>query len=254
MLAPAHAIGPSQSLAAAVPALIRAPAATRDWVRGTQSYLASLHRAAAAARAGSAVRLVVEPDATLRVIVGYDPPRQFMVSAPRAGDRGRLEQAILRRFCIIDGCGAKPRMVAAPAREVLRPVRPGTSVVATLAGGDDGLHCVEAGRHQRLVGRACAALLSEVRGLVIALHAAARHGITIDWAMPARPRRQGQGHVLAINHAGVSVRLPLPMLARSPELLVDILPWARARLTGEVRTLALSPPARLVYGLALNAL
>lgn len=308
---PCAALSPEQSLAQAAAELSRAAPATRAafvaaaaaemaaahasvlktpgkgknadqgarWQRAARNYVGRLHAAAAAARDGAAVRLVVEPDQTLRVVVGSRPARQFMVAAPRPDDQPRLERAIMRRLCATPGCGGsvpdKPttRVAAAdgPPVDTLRltppaplphalpavpfkPEPPAPRLVASLPSGDDGLGCAEDEvRHRVLHTRACAALLGEARALLRALHAAARRGVVIDWGTPATPRSEGAQQVLAVNTRGDVLRLAMPSLVQAPALLVDILPWARARLYGQAQPTRLRLPGQLVYGAAVAA-
>jgi hypothetical protein len=129
---------------------------------------------------------------------------------------------------------------------------PAPRLVQTLATGDDGLRCEQDEvRHQVLYDNACQALLGDVRALVKSLHGSARSGVSIDWRMPARPYAKGAAYALALNGRGDSVTLPLAVLGQAPELLLDILPWAQARLFGRFQSLTLRPPARLVYRVAL---
>ena len=283
---PAAALSARQSLASAARELSHGPAATRAafveaavaeltaahravavqaakagkkgqrWGNGTQPYVARLQSAAAAARGGAQVRLVIERDRSLRVVVGARPARQFMIAAPRAAGRAALEHAILRRLCAADGCtlppaGALLNAVLSPAP---RAPPPAPRLVERLPGGDDGLRCAQDGvRHQVLYDNACQALLVDARALLSALHAAARRGVSIDWNMPARPREQGKAQVLAVNGSGGTITASMPTLAAAPELLIDLLPWAHARVMGIYQVLALRPPASLIYGAAVAA-
>jgi hypothetical protein len=52
-----------------------------------------------------------------------------------------------------------------------------------------------------------------------------------------------------INADGQTVELTAPLLGRFPQLMIDVMPWIHARLTGNVRQQALRPPARLIYAL-----
>lgn len=317
--APSAALSSKQSLASAAPELSKASVATRAnfvevavaelvaahraaarhgskprkaqganprdnkaaaWNKGTQAYIASLHSAAAAARAGASVRLVVDRGRLLRVVVGSRPARQFIVAAPQPKGRAALERAILRRLCALDGCGdssvsavaAEPSLAtvhltalgaqaitgtgsAATPLTSYRPAtppKPAPPRLVSALSSSDGLSCAQLEvRHHVLYEHACEALLADVRALVKALHVAARRGVAIDWRMPARPYAQGENYELAVNGHGGTVSLPLPALGQAPELLVDILPWAQGRLFGGAPHLSLTPPSRLVYGAAV---
>ena len=297
LVQPAWAWSSQQSLVGAARELSRAPAATQAafveaavtelsaayrvaarqgakhnkkgqaWSAGAQAYVAGLQRAAAAARAGAPVRLLVDGRHSVRVLVGGRPTRQFIISAPRANGRLALERAILRRLCAVQGCAAANPLLASgePASTAVRITAPGARsalslplkplaprLVTTLASGDDGLRCAQDEvRHHVLYDNACKALLGDVRALVTALHASARRGVAIDWRMPARPYATGTDYAMAVNERGDTVSLPMAALAEAPALLLDILPWAQGRLFGHFQTLELHPPARLVYSAAV---
>lgn len=250
------------------------------WNKGTQAYIARLHSAAAAARAGASVRLVVDRGRLLRVVVGSRPARQFIVAAPRPKGRAALERAILRRLCALDACrdsslralAAEPSLatvhLTAPGAQTITgtgtaatpltsyrpatPSKPAPPRLVSALSTSDGLSCAQQEvRHRVLEKHACEALLADVRALVKALHGAARRGVAIDWRMPARPYAKGENYALAVNGHGGTVSLPMPALGQAPELLVDILPWAQGRLYGGVPRLSLTPPSRLVYGAAV---
>ena len=239
---------------------------TKTWNAGTQAYVASLQRAATAARAGAPVQLLVDRGRSLRVIVGQRPVRQFIISAPRAKGRLALERAIMRRLCTAADCGPKP-LPAGSSEPVLtavgtsppatpmvppKPVPPAAPRIVTTLPNSDGLRCAHDGvRHQVLYHNACKALLGDVRALIKALHASARSGVLIDWRMPARPYAKGEQYTLAVNGRGDTVSLPMMLLGTAPELLIDILPWAQERLFGRFRILELRPPERLVYSAAV---
>lgn len=250
-----------------------------QWNKGAQAYIGRLQSAAAAARAGAPVRLVVDRGRLLRVVVGRQPARQFIVTAPQAKGRPALERAILRRLCAAEGCdghglsavkgepplttvritapgsaaGGPPAGQAAAPLTVYRPPPkpappPAPRLVNTVP-VNDGLSCARDGvRHPVLYDNACKALLADTRALLKALHGAARHGVAIDWRMPARPQAQGDAYSLAINAQGAKISVAMPALGLAPEMLVAILPWAKAQLYGRGEGLALQPPARLIYG------
>ncbi len=248
-----------------------------QWNKGAQAYIGRLQSAAAAARAGAPVRLVVDRGRLLRVVVGSQPARQFIVTAPQAKGRPALERAILRRLCAAEGC-AHQGLTAARGEPPLKTVRitaPGSASAAPAGQpaapltvyhpppkpaappaprlvnalpASDGLSCSQDGvRHPVLYDNACKALLSDTRALLKALHEAARRGVVIDWRMPARPQAHGDTFELAVNGQGGKVSVAMPALGAAPELLVTILPWAQARLYGGAQTLALQPPSHLVY-------
>lgn len=253
-------------LAAAYRAAARAAGSDAGrWAAATRAYVQRLEAAARAARTGAPVRVLADPDGSLRVVVGRRPARQFSIAAPRAGGTAALERAILEHWCGRDACAAPRSAPATAARalpfEIEAPmVRvPGAPAVAAppprpryaahLPTGRDGLACASGGRpHARLVELACGALATDLNRLAVALHGAALRGIELEWERLAPPRRSGTVHRVVVNGRGEVVTVDLPALARAPEVLRAVLPWLAARLAGEVRAQALDPPAALIYG------
>lgn len=248
------------------------------WATSTRAFSARLGAAAAAARAGAAIRILAEADGSLRVVVGSRPARQFMITAPAAGSGVALERAILERFCRADGCGRTPQVAGTARAATRQPESPvlagrlsGTAapgmvlsevpgatrarqrvsipqLVEALPGGDDGLRCRAGGAvHARLQASACAQLEREIRALALAVHAAARRGIAIEWPLLAMPPRIGMADKLLFNARGDHVALALPALACAPELRAQLVPWLQDRLVGSMRELTFEPPSRLVY-------
>jgi len=234
-----------------------------SWSQGTREYIARLEGAAAAARRGARVLLINDPGQGLRVIVGQRPARQFALVPPRPSERGALERDVLARLCLEIDCSA-PAPAPAPHRPLPQlPAVAGAStpvdgvlgrkpradgVLETLPSGGDGLSCARGdGRHRKLLDRACASVLAEVRALAEALHTHARAGHVLDWALLERGAWRTSGAVLATASDGSAVTLSAPILARYPAIYGAALPWIRARLTGKVLATAIAPPAPLLY-------
>ncbi len=246
------------------------------WAGSTRNFNSRLQAAAAAAHRGAAVRILAEADGTVRVVVGSQPARQFMITAPTAGGGATLERAILRRFCRDDGCGRAPGRKRAAERATTQAIArtlfarpthglaptPATPVsdrqatirsdraalVAALPPGDDGLRCrADLAPHARLYASACRELTREIRALAAAVHAAARRGVHIAWPMIALPPRRNPSDKLVFNDHGDEVVLALPALARAPELRAQLVPWLQERLAGHPSELPFEPPSRLVY-------
>lgn len=241
-----------------------------SWSQGTRAYIARLEAAATAARRGARVLLINDPQQGLRVIVGQRPARQFALVPPRPSERRALERDVLARLCLeVDCNGATPAPgPSLPQLEALGRALDGASaavddsraapppaaparadgVVEVLPAGDDALACARGdGRHRKLLDRACASVLSEVRALAAALHAHARAGHELDWTLLEGGAWRTPGTLLGAARDGSAVTVDVPVLARYPALYAAALPWIRARLTGKVLATAIAPPAPLLY-------
>jgi len=258
------------ALAARHRALLHDSGRDPSWSQGTRGYIARLEAAAAAARRGARVLLINDPRQGLRVIVGQRPARQFALVPPRPSERRALERDVLARLCMEVDCNAPvpapqpslPRLAAigsalvdastgAEDTRALKPHRApvrADGVVDSLPAGGDGLDCARGdGRHRKLLDRACASVLAEVRALAAALHAHARAGHELDWALLERGAWRAPGGALAATREGGGVAVNAPILARYPAVYATALPWIRARLTGKVLATAIAPPAPLLY-------
>ncbi len=274
---PAAALAPGMPLAAAVPELRAAApgvrrvfvesavaalagryrraareAADNDaWAEHTRAYVRTLEQAAAAARAGGSVTLLRDPDASVRVIVGTRPSRQFTLAAPRPREQAALEREVLAALCARLACEhvrAAPRPRKATGAAAAASPAPRQTLAAHLPrGADDGLSCGGAVRHARLHARACERLGAELRALAQGLHRAALAGQPIDWAVIEGARWRVRGRELEVAADGAAVTIEAPLLARYPRVLAAAVPWLRARLAGKVREQSLELPAGLVY-------
>jgi hypothetical protein len=204
-----------------------------SWARGARAYNRRLSEIAAAARAGAGVRVVVDAERSVRVVVAGG--RQFIVAGPNPATQATLERAVLQGFCPRGTCGAEA--LSRHPRLALQERPPsGPRLALRLGADDDGLRCNDrAQRHPRLIAAACNALFADLRALARALHARARAGATLDWRAE---RLFGPG-----SGAPVSLRA---LSARHDALAA----WLRARLYEQPYTLALEPPSALVYALA----
>ena len=63
-----------------------------QWIAATEAYIENLTTIARAVDAGAEIRFLFGPEGPLRVVVGNDPVRQFMLAAPRPHERERLER------------------------------------------------------------------------------------------------------------------------------------------------------------------
>ncbi|MEQ8231340.1 MAG: hypothetical protein RLW61_14065 [Gammaproteobacteria bacterium] len=105
------------ALAAQHRATLGSAGADVSWARGTRAYVARLQSIAAAAESGERVLLIHDPHEGLRVIVGRQPARQFVLAPPRPDARAALERDVLERLCLHVDCrrDVAPNFVAGRA-------------------------------------------------------------------------------------------------------------------------------------------
>ncbi len=220
------------------------------WARNTRAYVADLWRAVDAVRAGGAVSILEEHDGSLRVVVAGAPASQFALMPPKPAQRAALEAEIAAHLCRSMDCSPVEHAllaVAVPPPGTGVPSNAGGARLVDDPGGNDGLRCVADGVHSRLRETACARLLAEVRVLVKALHLHALSGQPLEWGMLMQPKWRRRGRELVVAGDGTVVFADTPLLGRYPQMVVELVPWMRARVGGTAREHTLKPPPRLVY-------
>lgn len=165
--------------------------------------------------------------------------RMVMLSHPRPGQQGVYEQQVLADFCGRHDCIA----MTAPDAESPRPITVTAGRVSPSWTFDGtGAVCSHQGLQLRFgstrqlaaLRDLCAQLMQELSSVAVELAWQQRHGVAINWAAldivatPGRP-----GHVVHLNLAGDSVLVTVPLLAASDGLLADVVPWLRARASGQ---------------------
>lgn len=222
------------------------------WARNTRAYVADLWRAVDAVRAGGTVSVLEEHDGSLRVVVAGAAGYQFALMPPKPEQRAAVETEIAAQLCRSMDCSTIEHALLAAAVPPGAPT-PATgshAVVARLVdqqSGGDGLSCVAAGVHSRLHVTACARLLAEVRALVKALHQHAVSGQPLEWGMLMQPIWRQRGRELVVAGDGTVIFVETPLLGRYSQIVVELVPWMRARVGGTVREQTLKPPPGLIY-------
>lgn len=227
-----------------------------SWSAATRAYVAELWRAVDAVAAGAPVRVLRDPDASLRLVVHGNPVRQLALLPARAGERADLEHRVAAR--VRDRLGDDAALAVASRAAAPAAGEPGGADLATPGGTrtpssaprivGDGLTCETGGaRHRRLFERACAQLLGELRALAAHARELLHDGRRVSRdamaaAIVAPPPRPGQRPLAA------------PLLARYPEIRADALRWLEAAAAGRPLAVSVAVPARMVYAQPLASL
>ncbi len=184
---------------------------------------------------GLPVRLTLGGEQSLAITVA---DRTVIVSPPRLTQQSAFEQQILVDFCTQHSCeqfspgSAAPESLPAPTERV----RPDWTFSA------QGSVCAYQGVKVRFESQKnlansrpiCEQFLREVMTLTDELAWQQRHGVAIEWenlALQATPHRPE--HVVTLNGLGDSVLVTVPLLYRSPDLLQQLVPWLRQRLSNQ---------------------
>lgn len=184
---------------------------------------------------GWPVSLASGGEDTLAVTVG---DRVVIVNHPRLNQQHVFEQEILVDFCSRQNCeqfipgDSRPEPIPVSTRKV-RPDWMFTKQgwACSYRGIKVWFNSEQNMAKSRLI---CEQFLQELMMLTDEIAWQHRHSVPIAWdeldiqSTPQRPE-----HVVRLNAAGDSVLLTVPVLYRSPELLVHVIPWVRQRVTNQ---------------------
>jgi hypothetical protein len=164
--------------------------------------------------------------------------RTIIVSHPRLNEQSAFEQGILKDFCASNSCeqfapdnGANEPIPVSAVR-----IRPNWTFTA------QGSLCAYRGitvqfdnaqnmANARLI---CEQLLKEIMALTEELAWQQRYAVSIEWErLAVQPIPHSPEHSVQINTLGDTVLVTIPMLYSSADLLKQLIPWMRAKVSGQ---------------------
>ena len=206
-----------------------------SWSTMVDYYARQIPMLVADIEAGLPVRLTLGGEQSLAITVAE---RTVIVSPPRLTQQSAFEQQILSDFCAQQSCEQFSPGSTAPQSlpAVTVHIRPDWTFSA------QGSVCAYQGIKVRFASQKnlansrpiCEQFLREVMTLTDELASQQRHGVAIEWenldiqATPHSPE-----HVVGLNAIGDSVLVTVPLLYRSTDLLQQVLPWIRQRLSNQ---------------------
>jgi len=183
---------------------------------------------------GLPVHLTLGEEQSLAITVA---DRTVIVSPPRLSQQSAFEHTILSDFCKIHSCEQfLPATALESSSVAMVAVRPSWSF------STQGPVCSYQGINVRFESQKdlansrqiCKQFFREVMTLTDELAWQQRHGVAIEWEnldIQAVPHRSE--HMVGLNAIGDAVLVAVPLLHRSPELLQQVLPWIRQRLSNQ---------------------
>ncbi len=247
------AAGPGRSIGGKTD-LRRWRAAARDFVNQLRDVRWRLDR-------GADVQLNFGADGVLVMFIDRQP---VLLSGPNAAASGLLQHTVMAQYCGLHDCATGPAAAAAFSR--LPTLRDAHAADAhwTFAQNrrpsfvtEEGFRFVFMSISDRAAKeRLSRQLSSELRQLARALRTAAQSGRGLDWQqLRLLPRRNGSLEQVVFDDRGERFSLSLPLLARTPALWRETLPWLRAQAEGQdlpltVRQayLLVQPDSSVLYG------
>ncbi|MCP3870332.1 MAG: hypothetical protein GY703_20020 [Gammaproteobacteria bacterium] len=226
-----------------------------QWRYATNAYFLQLQETYHALDRGAPIAMQLDNQQRLLFVVEGYP---VVISGPRIGFEKELEHRIVEQYCgtyICDGLWSSlsDRGSAADHSDS------GVWVLSQRHGPKfetgDGLSI----GFQNLSDRAqkervCMGVVMELRVLAAALKRARETGETLEWpTLNIRAMPVDRMHRIVINTRGDYLKLYLPGLAESPELLENARPWLRSHSNGGQFKLELSDGEQLVRRLSAKA-
>ena len=217
------------------------PGKLASWSKGVEAYSTQLLKMLENMSYGDLPEVSVDRHGSVAVAVGA---QRVLLSHPRGDGQSAYEQEVLGAFCDLRYCEG---LTSAP--EQASPIEVTSSrLPVAWSFSEDGPVCSARALSLQLPASMalpaarmlCVQMFAELGALYAAIAREQRHGVLVDWnglrveTLPSR-----EDHLVRLNAQGDSLLLPLPLLARTPELLRRTEPWGRGLLEGEQRALAM---------------
>lgn len=226
----------------------------RRWRAATDGFLAQLYAARERLERGDDVQVVLGPDATAVLYVGRQP---VLVSGPDADSTQRLQQQVVERFCAVHACAGLVQASIGGVASTHGPQPAATQAHWSFAQDRQpsfvfghGLRFVyDSVRDRDRKEQVSRQVAAELLQLAEALQTAAWSGERIQWQqLRLEPRRHGGLERLVLARTGAGLSLSAPLLAQSPALWREALPWLQARVQGHEYEVTFWQADRLLGG------
>jgi hypothetical protein len=216
---------------------LRSGSRNRDlarWIRGVDAMIRDFQAMLDQLRPETPVRISTPDRHSVYLVVDGRP---VLLSGPRTGEQGMLEQRVVDEFCARNYCNdlLDGAHIATAAPEIVLPATPlwrFSDLGGPVCASGDGLElqfrdATDLGRKRDM----CTQLVTELRSMVETLRVGVAGGIHIEWSQLAvvPDLFTGQQRLL-MTSAGDSMPLSAPYLELAPEFLRAVMPWVAARV------------------------
>ncbi len=233
----------------------------RRWRAASQDFVNQLRDLRWRLDRGADVQMNFGADGVLVMFIDRQP---VLLSGPNAAASDLLQQTVMAQYCGLHHCVTGPA-AATPSSSVANvSVANDADAHWTFAQNrrpsfvtEDGLRFVFTSISDRATKERLSRQLSgELQQLARALRTAAQSGRSLDWQqLRVLSRRSGSLEQVVLDNRGDRLSLSLPLLARTPALWRETLPWLRAQAEGKelpltVRQayLLVQPDSQVLYG------
>ncbi len=233
----------------------------RRWRAATRNFVDQLRDLRWRLDRGADVQLNFGADG---ILVMFIDRRPVLLSGPSAASSGLLQQTVMAQYCGFHECATGPAAATASPRVPNLSDANAVDAHWTFAQNRRPSFVTEAGfrfvftsiSDRATKERLSRQLSGELRQLAGALRTAAQSGRSLDWQqLRVLPRRNGSLEQVVFDQRGERFPLSLPLLARTPALWRETLPWLRAQVEGQdfpltVRQayLLVQPDSQVLYG------
>jgi len=211
------------------------------WAAAVEDYAAKMQAMADSITSTTPIEIIIGANSSINLYVDGEP---VIVTGAISGQQGDYEQRVMEQFCVLYLCERLLADFNLPVPETTAAITKKRSSNAAYwsfsqyAGPvcmtDDGLEFQfreMSGMKQKRA--ACSRIVAELYDLVHALARMRDQGSMVDWrALQISPIADSEEHRVMLN-TSAEIRLSLPGLAASKDLLRIVRPWLAARVNGK---------------------
>lgn len=210
------------------------------WAAAVVDYAAKMKAMADSITAATPIEIIIGANRSITLYVDGEP---VIVTGAISGQQDDYEQRVMEQFCVLYLCERLLADFDLPVPETAAITKKRSTTAAywsfsQYAGPvcmtDDGLEFQfreMSGMKQKRA--ACSRVVAELYDLVYALARKRDQGSMVDWrALQISPIAGSEEHRVMLN-TSAEIRLSLPGLAASKDLLRIVRPWVAARVNGE---------------------
>ena len=205
------------------------------WARAVDAYAADLTAVVNSISAETEVNIDIGPENNVALTIDGKP---VILNFPHTPQQAVFEQRVMDRFCDLHRCEeliAEYQQTQPSQRfEHATPIWRFSQQTGPVCATDDGLEF----RFQDSVNlirkrQACHRIVAELNTLAELIAENIAAGVRVDWKRLAiHPTWEEDQHLVELDSAGGAIRVSLPTLATTPQLLIMVRPWLAAKVDG----------------------
>jgi hypothetical protein len=205
------------------------------WAHAVDTYAADLMTVVNNMTTDTSVAIEIVPENSVALHIDGKP---VMVNFPTTLQQATFEQRVVERFCTLYRCedliDEYQRAEPAPQRENSAPRWSFSEQAGPVCATDDGLEfqfqdMVNLGQKRK----ACDRIVADLNALADLIAEIRSGGVRIDWnRLSIHPLPGENQQLVELSSEGGSIRMSLPALATTTQLLTQVRPWLAAKVEG----------------------